>query len=99
MNCEPGKASYPLPADFYDVFAAPLLELEGGRERMGYSRPLMRLSPAEWAEVRRKARDDGTDVWGMPTYFCTAIGEFFLHPTPDRAYVVLVQYLPHPKVW
>lgn len=98
MNCEPGKSGYPLPTDFYEVFGAPHIELEGGRERMGYSRPLMRLSPAEYAEMRRRARDSG-EPWGMPQYFCTALGEFFLHPAPDLPYVVLVQYLPQPKVW
>ena len=99
MICEPGKPGYPLPAVFYDVFAAPLLEIEGSRDRMGYSRPLMRLSPAEYDATRRDARALGADAPGKPEYYCTNMGMLFLHPVPDRAYVVIVRYFPQPKVW
>jgi hypothetical protein len=100
MILEPGRAAYPLPADFFDVYDHPHLETEP-REQFpkGYSIVLMRLSPAEMNKLRKKEPED-TQPRACPHYYALMTREeLVLHPPPDKAYVVHVRYFPQPKLW
>jgi hypothetical protein len=97
MICEPGKDWYPLPKTFFALYDTPLLETEP-RDVVGYSIRLLQLSPEEMFQAH-KANPQGPESWAAPRYFAIIGDKFWLHPAPDKAYVVLTRYHVHPKVW
>jgi hypothetical protein len=46
-----------------------------------------------------KANPQGPETWTVPRYFAIIGDKFWLHPAPDKPYVVLTRYHVHPKVW
>ena len=102
MICEIGKADYPLPADFFDVYDHPHLETEP-REQFpnGYTIMLLRLAPAEMDKLRKDAARKCPEVpHARPHYYALMARErFVVHPPPDKPYVIHVRYFAQPKVW
>jgi len=102
MICEIGKADYPLPADFFDVYDHPHLETEP-REQFpnGYTIMLLRLAPAEMDRLlKEQIRKTAEYSTGRPHYYALMPRErFVVHPPPDKPYVIHVRYFAQPKVW
>lgn len=97
MICEVGKCWYPLPEKWFQIYDSPRLEVDT-RDRPGYSFLLMQLAPDEMATMRAQA-EGGEEFWAQPRYFAIIGDKFWMHPPPDKAYVVLTRYHQHPKVW
>lgn len=103
MICEPGRCSYALPADFFDVYDHPRLETAPREHFPGsYMVMLLRLSPAEMDKMRKKDRPTAEQgvAWARPHYYALMTHEeFVIWPPPDKPYVIHVRYFPQPQVW
>jgi hypothetical protein len=97
MICEVGKDWYPLPEKFFALYDAPLVAIET-RDKPGYAMRLLQLAPEEMS-AKREATDESRELRATPRYFAIIGANLWLHPMPDKPYVVLTRYHTHPKVW